>query len=57
MEYVVGGAIRDGILGRKTMDIDYVVTGSNTEAMQERFGESIGRGFPDWLDDKGNEWA
>ncbi len=42
--YLVGGAIRDELLGKNTHDEDYCVTGISTEKFQELFPEAHIRG-------------
>ena len=45
----VGGAVRDGLLGRADSDIDWVVTGSTPEAMRAAGYLPVGRDFPVFL--------
>lgn len=42
--YLVGGAVRDSLLGKKTHDEDYCVTGLSYEKFQEIFPEAHVRG-------------
>ena len=42
--YLVGGAIRDDLLGKKTHDEDYCVTGITAEQFQKIFPEAHIRG-------------
>ena len=42
--YLVGGAVRDELLGKETHDEDYCVTGITTEMFQKLFPESYMRG-------------
>lgn len=42
--YLVGGAVRDNLLGKTTHDEDYCVTGINSEKFQEIFPEAHIRG-------------
>ena len=42
--YLVGGAVRDELLGKETHDEDYCVTGITAEKFQEMFPESHIRG-------------
>ncbi|MBQ2836373.1 MAG: HD domain-containing protein [Clostridia bacterium] len=42
--YLVGGAVRDELLGKSTHDEDYCVTGISTEKFQELFPEAHIRG-------------
>lgn len=47
--YIVGGAVRDRLLGRPVMDRDWVVVGTTPEAMQERGFRQVGADFPVFL--------
>ncbi len=47
--YVVGGAVRDRLLGRPVNDHDWVVVGSTPEAMQAAGYVPVGRDFPVFL--------
>jgi len=51
--YMVGGCVRDMILGREPEDIDYVVVGSTPEEMLEKGYTQVGASFPVFL--KGSE--
>jgi len=42
--YLVGGAVRDNLLGKETHDEDYCVTGLSSEKFQEIFPEAYTRG-------------
>ena len=42
--YLVGGAVRDELLGKNTHDEDYCVTGIGAEKFQELFPEAHIRG-------------
>lgn len=42
--YLVGGAVRDGLLGKETHDEDYCVTGISFEKFKQLFPESQIRG-------------
>ena len=42
--YLVGGAVRDSLLGKETHDEDYCVTGITFEKFQEIFPEAYIRG-------------
>ena len=44
--YVVGGAVRDRLLGLPVNDHDWVVVGSTPEAMVEVGYKPVGRDFP-----------
>ncbi len=48
--YLVGGAVRDELLGNKVSDLDYVVVGSNPETMIANGFEQVGKDFPVFLD-------
>jgi len=47
--YLVGGAVRDRLLGIESRDRDYVVTGATTEAMLELNFQQVGADFPVFL--------
>ena len=47
--YLVGGAVRDRLLGRSAGDRDFVVTGSTPEQMEARGFRPVGRDFPVFL--------
>jgi len=47
--YIVGGAVRDRLLGRPVNDHDWVVVGSTPEAMVEAGFTPVGRDFPVFL--------
>ena len=47
--YIVGGAVRDRLLGRPVHDRDYVVVGASPEAMTARGFVAVGRDFPVFL--------
>ncbi|WP_106183038.1 multifunctional CCA addition/repair protein [Candidatus Pandoraea novymonadis] len=47
--YVVGGAIRDELMGMSVKDCDYVVVGSTPEDMLAKGFKPVGRGFPVFL--------
>ncbi|HET6631844.1 MAG TPA: multifunctional CCA addition/repair protein [Rhodanobacteraceae bacterium] len=56
--YLVGGAVRDRLLGRPVVDRDYVVVGATPQAMLERGFKSVGKDFPVFLHPKtGEEYA
>ena len=44
--YLVGGAVRDTIMGLPSSDSDYVVTGQTPESMIKMGFEQVGAGFP-----------
>jgi tRNA nucleotidyltransferase (CCA-adding enzyme) len=47
--YLVGGAVRDEILGRECHDYDYVVVGSSVEEMLQKGFIQVGNDFPVFL--------
>ena len=47
--YVVGGAVRDELLGLPVKDCDYVVVGATPEHMIEQGFKPVGRDFPVFL--------
>lgn len=47
--YLVGGAVRDQLLGKESADLDYVVVGSNPEEMLKLGFEQVGADFPVFL--------
>ncbi|WP_194757214.1 multifunctional CCA tRNA nucleotidyl transferase/2'3'-cyclic phosphodiesterase/2'nucleotidase/phosphatase [Aliidiomarina indica] len=53
--YLVGGAVRDELLGLPVHERDYVVVGSSPEALIERGFEPVGRDFPVFLHPKSKE--
>ncbi|PKO52454.1 MAG: multifunctional CCA tRNA nucleotidyl transferase/2'3'-cyclic phosphodiesterase/2'nucleotidase/phosphatase, partial [Betaproteobacteria bacterium HGW-Betaproteobacteria-20] len=50
--YMVGGAVRDELLGFPVKDKDYVVVGSTPEAMQAAGFKPVGKDFPVFLHPK-----
>lgn len=55
--YVVGGFVRDILLNLKPNDIDYVVEGSSEEEMDKLYAKRVGKDFPVWLNENGEEVA
>jgi tRNA nucleotidyltransferase (CCA-adding enzyme) len=47
--YIVGGAVRDALLGFAVKDKDYVVVGSTPEAMLAAGFKPVGKDFPVFL--------
>ncbi|MDR2326005.1 MAG: multifunctional CCA addition/repair protein [Acidovorax sp.] len=47
--YMVGGAVRDRLLGRAVHDIDWVVVGATLEQMTARGFQPVGKDFPVFL--------
>lgn len=50
--YLVGGAVRDELLGYPTDEFDYVVVGSSPEKMQAKGFTPVGKDFPVFLHPK-----
>jgi tRNA nucleotidyltransferase (CCA-adding enzyme) len=56
--YLVGGAVRDELLGLPVGERDWVVVGATPEEMERRGFRSVGRDFPVFLHpDSGEEYA
>lgn len=55
--YVVGGYVRDLLLGLKSNDIDYVVTGADVQTMLSYGFHEVGSSFPVFLNDLHQEFA
>jgi tRNA nucleotidyltransferase (CCA-adding enzyme) len=56
--FLVGGAVRDQLLGRPASDRDYVVVGSNPQEMLDAGFFSVGADFPVFLHpESGEEYA
>ncbi len=56
--FLVGGAVRDQLLGRAVSDRDYVVVGQTPESMLARGYKAVGADFPVFLHpDSGEEYA
>jgi len=53
--YLVGGALRDELLGLAVSDRDWVVVGASPEDMTERGYRPVGRDFPVFLDPDNHE--
>ena len=53
--YVVGGAVRDELLGLPVKDRDYVVVGSTPEEMSKLGYQPVGKDFPVFLHPKTHE--
>ena len=53
--YVVGGAVRDALLGLPAADRDWVAVGSTPEAMVAAGYRPVGRDFPVFIDPKTGE--
>jgi tRNA nucleotidyltransferase (CCA-adding enzyme) len=50
--YLVGGAVRDKLLGRPVKERDWVVIGSTPEAMTAQGFRPVGKAFPVFLHPK-----
>jgi len=56
--YLVGGAVRDRLLGRNPKDLDYVVVGSSPQEMLDKGFKEVGSDFPVFLHpESGDEYA
>ncbi|MDE1965157.1 MAG: multifunctional CCA addition/repair protein [Xanthomonadaceae bacterium] len=56
--YLVGGAVRDRLLGRPVVDRDHVVVGARPEELVARGYRPVGKDFPVFLHpDSGEEYA
>jgi len=56
--YLVGGAVRDNLLGRPVVDRDHVVVGARPEDLLARGYKPVGKDFPVFLHpDNGEEYA
>lgn len=53
--FLVGGAVRDALLGLPVRDHDYVVVGLTVDEMQSRGFVSVGKDFPVFLDPQDKE--
>ncbi len=53
--YLVGGAVRDQLLGKKVADKDYVVVGSSPEEMLALGYTAVGKSFPVFLHPKSKQ--
>src|SRR3546814_14362303 len=54
-KYLVGGAVRDRLLGLPVKERDWVVVGSTPEQMQALGYKPVGKDFPVFLDPKTGE--
>lgn len=53
--YLVGGAVRDALLGQQVTDRDWVVVGSTPEQMVKSGFKAVGKDFPVFLHPKSKE--
>lgn len=53
--YLVGGAVRDALLGIQTQDRDWVVVGANVQTMLELGYRAVGKDFPVFLHPESHE--
>lgn len=57
-KYIVGGAVRDMLMGVESNDTDYVVVGSSPEEMVDAGFAQVGADFPVFLHpETGDEYA
>lgn len=57
IKYLVGGAVRDIVMGLQPKDLDYVIVGSDHEEMIRLGYHKVGADFPVYLDSLGREHA
>lgn len=55
--YIVGGFVRDTLLGLTPSDKDYVVVGASESWFTGKGFVRVGESFPVYMDDDGNQWA
>lgn len=56
--YLVGGAVRDNLMGQASKDLDYVVTGATPQDMLDHGYQQVGADFPVFLHpETGDEYA
>lgn len=57
LKYMVGGAVRDRLMGLKPKDVDFVVVGSTPADMLAAGFKQVGADFPVFLSPDGTEYA
>ncbi len=55
--FLVGGAVRDMLMGTTPKDRDFVVVGATIQDMLDKGFSQVGKDFPVFLDTEGNEYA
>jgi len=55
--YLVGGAVRDELMGMPSSDHDYVVVGASEADMLARGFKKVGADFPVFMDENGDQYA
>ncbi|MGB0923576.1 MAG: tRNA nucleotidyltransferase, partial [Pseudoalteromonas shioyasakiensis] len=53
--YLVGGAVRDALLGRDVKERDYVVVGATPEQLINQGYQQVGKDFPVFLHPQSKE--
>ena len=53
--YLVGGAVRDALLGREVKERDYVVVGATPEQLIKQGYQQVGKDFPVFLHPQSKE--
>lgn len=55
--YLVGGAVRDALMGIESNDRDYVIVGATEQEVLALGYKQVGADFPVFLDENGDQWA
>ena len=55
--FLVGGAVRDTLLGLAPKDYDFIVLGETVDSMKKRGYKQVGKDFPVFVDDSGKQFA
>lgn len=55
--YIVGGSVRDELMGVESNDRDYVVVGASEQDMLDRGYKKVGADFPVFLNENGDQYA